>query len=86
MWVVPLIVYLLSRLPDPLPAGAARVRALAGVGAVVAVFASCLLLIMRNGRGLELAWTPAEFVIGSAYLLVPLVAGGFALLRLGKLR
>jgi alpha-1,2-mannosyltransferase len=86
VWVVPLIVYLLSRLPDPLPEGAARVRALAGIGAVAAVFASGILLIMRNGRGLELHWTPLEFVIGSAYLLVPVVAAGFVLVRMGKLR
>ncbi|HEV2784673.1 MAG TPA: glycosyltransferase 87 family protein [Actinophytocola sp.] len=86
VWVVPLIVYLLSRLPEPLPEGAARLRALAGLGAVVAVFASCILLIMRNGKGLELRWTPVEFVIGSAYLLVPAVAAGFVLVRMGKLR
>jgi alpha-1,2-mannosyltransferase len=86
VWVVPLVVYLLSRLPEPLPDGLARVRALAGVGAVVAVFASCVLLIMRNGRFLELTWSPVEFLIGSAYLLVPAVAAGFALVRLGKLR
>jgi alpha-1,2-mannosyltransferase len=86
VWVVPLIVYLLSRLPEPLPAGLARVRALAGVGAVVAVFASCVLLIMRNGHLLELTWSPGEFLVGSAYLLVPAVAAGFVLVRLGKLR
>ena len=86
VWVVPLIVYLLSRLPEPLPRGRARVAALAGVGAVVLVFASCVLLIMRNGKALELDWTPAEFVIGSAYLLVPVVAAVFVLIRLGKVR
>jgi alpha-1,2-mannosyltransferase len=86
VWVVPLIVFLLSRLPDPLPGGGARLRALAGVGAVALVFTSCVLLIMRNGRGLELVWTPVEFVIGSAYLLVPVVAAGFVLVRLGRLR
>jgi alpha-1,2-mannosyltransferase len=86
IWVVPLIVYLLSRLPSPLPDGRARVAALAGVGAVVLVFTSCVLLIMRNGKGLELSWTPVEFVIGSAYLLVPVVAAGFVLVRMGRVR
>jgi alpha-1,2-mannosyltransferase len=41
---------------------------------------------MRNGRYAELSWTPLEFVLGSAYLWVPAVAAGFALVRLGKLR
>ncbi|MFL6144670.1 MAG: glycosyltransferase 87 family protein [Labedaea sp.] len=86
VWVVPLIVYLLSRLPSPLPVGAARVRVLAGIGAVGLVFASCVLLIMRNGKGLELDWNPVEFVIGSAYLLVPVVAAGWVLIRLRRLR
>jgi alpha-1,2-mannosyltransferase len=86
VWVVPLIVFLLARLPEPLPAGRARVAALAGIGAVGLVFVSCVLLIMRNGRALELDWTPLEFVIGSAYLWVPVVAAGFALIRMGRLR
>jgi alpha-1,2-mannosyltransferase len=88
VWVVPLLVLLLSRLPEPLPHGAARVRALAGVGAIVAVFASCVLLIMRSsdpnrpaGEKPELEWTPPEVVLGSAYLLVPLVAGVVVLVR-----
>jgi alpha-1,2-mannosyltransferase len=86
VWVVPLVVFLLSRLPEPLPDGRARVRALAGIGAVGLVFVSCVLLIMRNGKALELDWTPLEFVIGSAYLLVPVVAAGFVLVRMGRLR
>lgn len=88
VWVIPLIVLLLSRLPEPLPTGTARVRALAGLGAIVAVFASCVLLIMRTsdpsrppGVKPELEWTPPEIVLGSAYLLVPLVAGVMALTR-----
>jgi len=85
VWVVPLIVVLLGRLPDPLPAGPARVRALAGVGAVGLVFANCVLLI-GNGRGPELDWKPVEFVIGSLYLLVPVVVAGLLLVRLGRLR
>ncbi len=86
VWAVPLIVYLLSRLPEPLPQGRALVAALVGVGAVGLVFVSCVLLIMRNGKALELDWTPWEFVIGSAYLWVPVVAGGFVLTRAGRLR
>lgn len=88
VWVVPLLVYLASRLPEPLPAGRARVRALAGIGAVVAVFISCVLLIMRTsdpnrpaGEHPELEWTPPEVLIGSSYLLVPLVAGVLVLRR-----
>lgn len=82
VWVVPLAVHLLGRLPEPLPAGLARVRALAGLGAVVAVFASGVVLLMRDGQAQELRWTPVEFVIGSAYL----VAAGFVLVRLSRLR
>jgi alpha-1,2-mannosyltransferase len=83
VWVVPLIVFLLSRLPEPLPDGRARIKALAGIGAVSLVFVSCILLIMRNGKALELDWTPVEFVIGSAYLWVPVVAAGILLTRKG---
>jgi len=81
VWAAPLIVWLLARLPDPLPHGVARVRALAGVGAVIVVFLSYVLVLMRNGRGVELTWTPLEFVIGSAYLLV---AGAFLVARPGR--
>ncbi len=91
VWVVPLVVLLLSRLPDRLPTGAARVRTLSGLGAVVLVFASCVLLIMRTsdpnrraGEKPELEWTPPEVVLGSAYLLVPLVAGVLVLNRMRR--
>jgi alpha-1,2-mannosyltransferase len=91
VWVVPLLVLLLSRLPDRLPGGWARVRTLSGVGAVVLVFASCVLLIMRTsdpnrpaGEKPELEWTPPEVVLGSAYLLVPLVAGVLVLTRMRR--
>lgn len=93
VWVVPLIVLLLSRLPDRLPHGWARVRALSGIGAVVLVYASCVLLIMRTsdpnrpaGEKPELEWTPPEVLLGSAYLLVPLVAGVLVLMRLRRQR
>ena len=88
VWVIPLIVLLLSRLPDRLPDGWARVRTLSGLGAVVLVYASCVLLIMRSsdpnrpaGEKPELEWTPPEVVLGSAYLLVPLVVGVLVLAR-----
>ena len=91
VWVVPLLVYLLSRLPDQLPHGWARVKALSGVGSIVLVFASCVLLIMRTsdpnrpaGEKPELEWTPPEVVLGSAYLLVPLVAGVLVLTRMRR--
>jgi len=91
VWVVPLVVLLLSRLPDRLPEGWARVRALSGIGAVVLVFASCVLLIMRTsdpnrpaGEKPELEWTPPEVLLGSAYLLVPLVAGVIVLTRMRR--
>jgi alpha-1,2-mannosyltransferase len=91
VWVVPLVVLLLSRLPDRLPDGWDRVRALSGIGAVVLVFASCVLLIMRTsdpnrpaGEKPELEWTPPEVLLGSAYLLVPLVAGVIVLTRMRR--
>ena len=81
VWVVPLIVLLLTKLP-----GRPGVRV--ALGAVVLVFVSCVLLIMRTsdpsrppGSKPELEWTPPEVVLGSAYLLVPLVAGAVLLLR-----
>ena len=85
VWVVPLIVFLLSRLPDRMPAGTKRVVRLAGLLGVVAVFCSCvLILIVPTGAGIELYWNGWDFLLGSAYLLVPLVAGlviGVRLLR-----
>lgn len=79
VWAVPLVVCLLGRLPRaPRPAN------LALVASVVVVFASCVLILMRNHHqiaGAELRWQPAEFVIGSAYLLVPLLAGTIVLVR-----
>jgi alpha-1,2-mannosyltransferase len=55
------------------------------------VYASCVLLIMRSsdpnrpaGEKPELEWTPPEVVLGSAYLLVPLVAGAVVLARMRR--
>ncbi|HEV8562512.1 MAG TPA: glycosyltransferase 87 family protein [Actinophytocola sp.] len=76
VWAVPLVVYLLARLPEPLPAGRARLRVLAGPGALVAVFVLGLLLILGVGPALQ--WSPVDFVPGSVYL----IAGAFVLVRL----
>jgi alpha-1,2-mannosyltransferase len=87
VWAVPLIVFLLSRLPEPLPVGGKRVAALAGVGAVTVVFASSVLpILFPNGRASDLSWSAWEYVVGSAYLLVPVVAVGFVLARAGRVR
>ncbi|WP_199434037.1 glycosyltransferase 87 family protein [Qaidamihabitans albus] len=69
VWAVPLLVVLVSRLPETTPATAWR-RWLAA-GAVVVVFVSCVLLALPNGRNVELHWAFWEYVLGSAYLLVP---------------
>ncbi|PRX44314.1 alpha-1,2-mannosyltransferase [Prauserella shujinwangii] len=69
VWCVPLIVLLVSRLPETTPATAWR-RWLSA-GAVIVVFVSCVLLVLPNGRNLELHWEFWQFVAGSAYLLVP---------------
>jgi alpha-1,2-mannosyltransferase len=87
VWAVPLIVYLLSRLPDPLPSGRARVATLAGVVVVGLVFLSAVLpILFPNGRASDLSWSLWEYVVGSAYLWVPVVVGGFVLTRAGRLR
>ncbi|TLW89617.1 DUF2029 domain-containing protein [Saccharomonospora piscinae] len=71
VWAVPLIVVLVARLPRTTPATAWRRWALAG--SVIVVFLSCVLLVLPNGRNLELHWEFWQVVLGSAYLLVPVV-------------
>ncbi|MFD2397206.1 glycosyltransferase 87 family protein [Prauserella oleivorans] len=71
VWAVPLIVVLVSKLPQADPA-TARKRWL-GAGAVFVVFVSCVLLVLPNGRNLELHWAFWQYVVGSAYILVPIV-------------
>lgn len=71
VWAVPLIVLLVSRLPQTTPATA--VKRWLGVGAIVVVFLSCVLLVLPNGRNFELHWDVGEYLLGSAYLMVPLV-------------
>jgi alpha-1,2-mannosyltransferase len=76
VWVVPLLVMLVARMPDPLPQGFWRiVRAGIAPLLVFLVYASCILLIMRNGFGKELKWYWWEFIPGSAYMIVPVGAG-----------
>jgi alpha-1,2-mannosyltransferase len=86
VWAVPLIVFLLSRLAEPIPAGLSRVARLAGPVVVGAVFVSCVLLVIRNRNLVELDWGALELVLGSAYLLVPLIAGALVLVRLALRR
>ncbi|EHR59630.1 glycosyltransferase 87 family protein [Saccharomonospora cyanea] len=69
VWAVPLIVVLVARLPETTPATAWRRWVLAS--SVIVVFVSCVLLVLPNGRNLELHWEVWQFVLGSAYLLVP---------------
>ena len=71
VWAVPLIVLLISRLPQTTPATAWR-RWL-GTGAVIAVFISCVLLVLPNGRNIELHWKFWQGVLGNAYILMPIV-------------
>ncbi|MBK1788851.1 glycosyltransferase 87 family protein [Prauserella cavernicola] len=74
VWAVPLLVLLISRLPQTTPATATK-RWLA-VGAVTVVFVSCVLLVLPNGRNLELHWAFWQYVLGSAYILMPVVLTG----------
>lgn len=71
VWAAPLIVLLVSKLP--MAAREVAWKRWAALVAVVAVFASGVLLIMPNGRDVELHWQFWEFVIGSAYMLVPVL-------------
>lgn len=71
VWAVPLIVVLVSRLPQTTFATAWR-RWL-GTAAVIAVFISCVLLLLPNGRNIELHWKFWQGVLGNAYILMPFV-------------
>ncbi|WP_233158225.1 glycosyltransferase 87 family protein [Actinokineospora bangkokensis] len=81
VWAVPLLVLLLGRVRSPRDAWAPAL--------VAAVFASCVLIFMRNGHAqefVEFEWTPWEYAIGSAYLLVPAVVGLTLLVRAVRAR
>ncbi|GAB2961031.1 membrane protein [Amycolatopsis acidiphila] len=84
VWAVPLIVLLISRLPQTTPATAWR-RWL-GTGAVIAVFISCVLLVLPNGRNIELHWKFWQGVLGNAYILMPLVLAVVLVTRWALLR
>jgi alpha-1,2-mannosyltransferase len=87
VWVIPLMIMLIARMPDPLPAGFWRVaRAAVAPILVFAVFVSCILLAMRNGFGKELHWVWWEFIPGSAYMIVPVGAGIAIAIRVARRR
>ncbi|TVT07984.1 DUF2029 domain-containing protein [Amycolatopsis bartoniae] len=79
VWAVPLVVLLISRLPQT---GTARAwRLWFGTGAVIAVFISCVLLVLPNGRNIELHWKFWQGVLGNAYILMPLVLAAVLVTR-----
>jgi alpha-1,2-mannosyltransferase len=69
VWAVPLIVLLVSQLPQRDSRTAWRNGLAAGM--VTVVFVSCVLLALPNGHNLELHWAFWQYVLGSAYILVP---------------
>lgn len=87
VWVVPLLIMLIARMPDPLPEGFWRIaRAAVAPLAVFVVFVSCILLAMRGGHGKELLWHWWEFIPGSAYMIVPVGAGIAIAIRVARRR
>ncbi|MEV6829693.1 glycosyltransferase 87 family protein [Amycolatopsis sp. NPDC051102] len=84
VWVIPLIVLLVSRLPKTTPKTAWR--RWVGTGLVAFVFVSCVLLILPNGRNVELHWKVWQNVLGDAYILMPVVLAAALALRWGLQR
>ncbi|MDS0135148.1 MULTISPECIES: glycosyltransferase 87 family protein [unclassified Amycolatopsis] len=84
VWVIPLIVLLVSRLPKTTPKTAWK--RWVGTGLVAFVFVSCVLLILPNGRNVELHWKVWQNVLGDAYILMPVVLALALILRWGLLR
>ena len=84
VWVVPLIVLLVSRLPKTTPATAWK--RWVGTFAVAFVFLSCVLLILPNGRNVELHWKVWQNILGDAYILMPVVLAAALVLRWGLQR
>ena len=84
VWVVPLVVLLVSRLPKTTPATAWK-RWL-GTFLVAFVFVSCVLLILPNGRNVELHWKVWQNILGDAYILMPVALGAALFLRWGLQR
>ncbi|WP_317495581.1 glycosyltransferase 87 family protein [Haloechinothrix sp. LS1_15] len=84
VWAVPLIVVLVARLGRPVQV---RTRHRWQAFGVIAVFTSCVLLVLPNGRNLELHWSWWQHLLGSAYVAVPVVVALVLLgtgLRLGR--
>ncbi|TVT46729.1 DUF2029 domain-containing protein [Amycolatopsis rhizosphaerae] len=79
VWAVPLIVLLIARLPRTRAGDAWRFWV--GTGAVIAVFISCVLLVLPNGRNIELHWKFWQGVLGNAYILVPLLLAAVLVTR-----
>ncbi|WP_103353134.1 glycosyltransferase 87 family protein [Amycolatopsis sp. CA-128772] len=84
VWVIPLIVLLVSRLPKTSPKTAWK--RWVGTGLVAFVFVSCVLLILPNGRNVELHWKVWQNVLGDAYILMPVVLAAALALRWGLQR
>ncbi|MYW90567.1 DUF2029 domain-containing protein [Amycolatopsis rubida] len=84
VWVAPLVVLLVSRLPKTTPATAWK-RWL-GTFLVGFVFVSCVLLILPNGRNVELHWKVWQNILGDAYILMPVVLAVALVLRWGLRR
>ncbi|MGW7534608.1 glycosyltransferase 87 family protein [Amycolatopsis sp. NPDC054798] len=84
VWVAPLVVLLVSRLPKTTPATAWK-RWL-GTFLVAFVFVSCVLLILPNGRNVELHWKVWQNILGDAYILTPVVLAVALALRWGLQR
>lgn len=84
VWVIPLIVLLVSRLPKTTPKTAWK--RWVGTGLVAFVFVSCVLLILPNGRNVELHWKVWQNVLGDAYILMPVVLAAALALRWGLQR
>ncbi|WP_116206364.1 glycosyltransferase 87 family protein [Amycolatopsis circi] len=84
VWVAPLVVLLVSRLPKTTPATAWK-RWL-GTFLVAFVFVSCVLLILPNGRNVELHWKVWQNILGDAYILMPVVLAVALVVRWGLQR
>ncbi|HET6500270.1 MAG TPA: hypothetical protein VFG87_05845, partial [Amycolatopsis sp.] len=57
-----------------------------GTFAVIAVFISCVLLVLPNGRNIELHWRVWQSVLGNAYILVPIVLAVVLFIRWARQR
>ncbi|TCP56098.1 alpha-1,2-mannosyltransferase [Tamaricihabitans halophyticus] len=69
VWAVPLLVMLLAR---------AHWRT---AGATLLMFASCVVMFVPNGNGVEFSWGPIEFLLGNSYVFFPVVFGAVLCVR-----